>query len=382
MFSAGVISGLTVAVSTQGTNVSCSVGGKDPYQQDVAIVKNANGESDLIVGNGGNELVTLPTAPPLSSQWRIDSIVIWKDNTLTTVENNGYDTVGLTAVSGDISETNNAVPPTEAQIRAAIPNGQQAFYAIIANIGRGSSGIREKVFSKILPDRINSGLQYINGNKLDSSDPIFLASSVKTGRYATQKLPGECPLEASGARLYVLESDRWDRSSIPNGVFSDSSPVKPSIIQTLYAYFDDANGKVLHYSRIGIIATDLTVTWHPWVDLSMDSVVPVKPVKTQMQFSQNGVTFKFEKYGYLVVCTFAGTVTTEVLNGRPLGTISDLDYIPSQDWNCSMTSIAAASGPHSSLTFSINGNIVVKHSTLTVGAQPYGSISYYSNTST
>lgn len=129
MLSAGALSGFSVAVDT-GFNLL--VGGVAGVQ-DVAVSKNSAGESDLLVGNGTPLAFTLPGAPGTSGQAQIHSLVLWKDAAIVSTVNDGLDAVGYQVVSGASATTGTQVPPSEAEIRAEIPNGATAFMAVVVN---------------------------------------------------------------------------------------------------------------------------------------------------------------------------------------------------------------------------------------------------------
>lgn len=128
MLSAGALSGFALA-AVGGMNVGA---GGVAGTQDVAVAKNTAGASDLLVGNGASMTFTLGAAPATSGQSRIDALVVWKDSTITSTTNNGLDAVGYQVVPGTAATTGSQQPPSEATIRASIPNGSGAFYAVIA----------------------------------------------------------------------------------------------------------------------------------------------------------------------------------------------------------------------------------------------------------
>lgn len=128
MLSAGALSGFSV---TAGAGYTLVVGGTSGVQ-DCAVVRNTSNSSDLLVGNGASMTFTLTSAPATSGQSRTDALVVWKDTTVTSTLNNGLDAVGYQVVNGIASTTGTHQPPNESAIRAAIPNGAAAFYAVIA----------------------------------------------------------------------------------------------------------------------------------------------------------------------------------------------------------------------------------------------------------
>ena len=133
LFSSGALKGFAVA-PTSTTGLSLNVGGA-AYGQDVAIAKNVAGDTARIAGHASTPYVlTLPGAPGTSGQSKVFSIVAYIDTTITAMTQNGVDTVGVTYVAGTAAATGSQVPPTIAQIRSAIPNGQTAFISVVANV--------------------------------------------------------------------------------------------------------------------------------------------------------------------------------------------------------------------------------------------------------
>ena len=133
LFSAGALKGFAVA-PTSTTGLSLNVGGTAGVN-DVAIAKNVAGDTARIAGHASTPYVlTLPGAPGTSGQSKVFSIVAYIDTTITAMVQNGVDTVGVTYVAGTAATTGSQVPPTDAQIRSAIPNGQTAFISVVANV--------------------------------------------------------------------------------------------------------------------------------------------------------------------------------------------------------------------------------------------------------
>ena len=133
LFSAGALKGFAVT-PTSTTGLSLNVGGTAGVN-DVAIAKNVAGDTARIAGHASTPYVlTLPGAPGTSGQSKVFSIVAFIDTTVTAMTQNGVDTVGVTYVAGTAAATGSQVPPTDAQIRSAIPNGQTAFISVVANV--------------------------------------------------------------------------------------------------------------------------------------------------------------------------------------------------------------------------------------------------------
>ena len=133
LFSAGALKGFAVT-PTSTTGLSLNVGGTAGVN-DVAIAKNVAGDTARIAGHASTPYVlTLPGAPGTSGQSKVFSIVAFIDTTVTAMTQNGVDTVGVTYVAGTAATTGSQVPPTDAQIRSAIPNGQTAFISVVANV--------------------------------------------------------------------------------------------------------------------------------------------------------------------------------------------------------------------------------------------------------
>lgn len=120
----GVIRGFGLVAS----GLTVNAGGSTTVQ-DVAVARNSAGESDCLVGSGPSIQFTIPVAPGTSGQSRIDALVLWKDTTVVSALNNGYDAVGYQVVSGTAATS--PVEPTEATIRAAIPNGATAMISVL-----------------------------------------------------------------------------------------------------------------------------------------------------------------------------------------------------------------------------------------------------------
>lgn len=127
MLSAGALSGFALAALT-GMQVGA---GGVAGTQDAAVAKNPADASDLLVGNGAQMVFILGAAPGTSGQSRTDALVVWKDTTVLSTQNNGYDAVGYQVVPGAAATTGAQQPPSDATIRAALPNGGSAFYAIV-----------------------------------------------------------------------------------------------------------------------------------------------------------------------------------------------------------------------------------------------------------
>lgn len=133
LFSAGALKGFAVT-PTSTTGLSLNIGGTAGVN-DVAIAKNVAGDTARIAGHASTPYVlTLPGAPGTSGQSKVFSIVAFIDTTITAMTQNGVDTVGVTYVAGTAATTGSQVPPTDAQIRSAIPNGQTAFISVVANV--------------------------------------------------------------------------------------------------------------------------------------------------------------------------------------------------------------------------------------------------------
>lgn len=130
MLTAGALSGFALT-ALAGMNVAA---GGVAGTQDVAVAKNPAGASDLLVGNGASMNFAIGAAPGTSGQSRTDVLVVWKDTTVLATQNNGYDSVGYSVVPGAAATTGTQQPPSEATIRAAIPNGGSAFYAIVGYV--------------------------------------------------------------------------------------------------------------------------------------------------------------------------------------------------------------------------------------------------------
>lgn len=130
MLTPGALSGFALSA---GSGMTVQAGGT-PGVQDVAVVRNTAGGSDALVGNGAAVSFDIGAAPATSGQTRVDALVVWKDSTLVTSENNGYDTVGYQTVAGQAATTGSQVAPSDSDIRAAIPNGAAAFYAVIGYV--------------------------------------------------------------------------------------------------------------------------------------------------------------------------------------------------------------------------------------------------------
>jgi len=162
-YSAGVVSGFAVSpVLPAGFNLH--VGGTAGIN-DFAIIKNQNGDSDTVAGNTGTPYtIAIPSVPGTSGQSQVNSIIIYKDPTLTTTIANGVDTIGLTVIQGTAAASGSQVAPTDATIRAGITNGSVIYYAVIANVTLtyGATGINAtniqsnlaKISSSILPESV------------------------------------------------------------------------------------------------------------------------------------------------------------------------------------------------------------------------------------
>lgn len=130
-WTAGVRSGFAVA-PTAASGMSLNIGGSAGVN-DVAILKNAAGDSTTVGGHASTPFtLILSGAPQTSGQSQISSIVVYWDVTVVSAVQNGVDAVGVTYVQGAASTAPSA--PTDSQIRAAIPNGATMFYAVIANV--------------------------------------------------------------------------------------------------------------------------------------------------------------------------------------------------------------------------------------------------------
>lgn len=129
-YTAGVLSGFNIVPSATTLNVG--VGGV-AGTPDVAILADPNGRKIRVGASSTTPwVVALPAAPGTSGQTEIVAIVVAQDATAMSSIQNGTDIVGVYAVAGTASTS--ATAPTDAQIRAALPNGSTAYYAVVATI--------------------------------------------------------------------------------------------------------------------------------------------------------------------------------------------------------------------------------------------------------
>lgn len=121
------------ALSASGLNITVSHSGATTM-----IGKDQLGQSDLFYGTASFTM-TMQSAPGTSGQSRIDAIVVYKDTTVVSTQNNGFDAMSYQVVTGTAAAA--PVAPTVAQIRAAITNGATAFICVlgIATIAYGQT---------------------------------------------------------------------------------------------------------------------------------------------------------------------------------------------------------------------------------------------------
>lgn len=138
-YSAGVLSGFA------GDSVSSwtiDIGGVSGTQ-DVLVLKNPNGESELLVSTAGQSLsFIIGGAPGTPGQSRTDALVAYKDPFTTSLVNDGIDVVDYAVVAGTPATTGTQVPPDDTAIRTAI-SGSLYFVAVIGyvTIANGASGV-------------------------------------------------------------------------------------------------------------------------------------------------------------------------------------------------------------------------------------------------
>lgn len=186
-FSKGVVSGFT-AVQNTTPNMTILLGGISGTK-DVALANSPNGDMYTIFNRSNTPIsVTIPAAPSTNS--RMDSVVLYRDLTATsnsTVTDNpavtGYQVVSGTAAASPVA-------PTDAQIRAAIPNGASAAYCVVKNVtvAAGTSTILNSMISAGYEARISSSLvpagtviQGVNGGAWQVWTPTFTNLTVGSG---------------------------------------------------------------------------------------------------------------------------------------------------------------------------------------------------------
>lgn len=134
-YTPGVLSGFNIVPSA--TTLVMAVGGV-AGTPDVAVLKDPNGRSVRVAASSTTPWnITLPTPPATAGQSQIVAIVAAQSATAVSSAHNGTDIVGIYAVAAPASTAPAA--PTDAQIRAAIPNGATAYVATIATIVEAAS---------------------------------------------------------------------------------------------------------------------------------------------------------------------------------------------------------------------------------------------------
>lgn len=157
-FSDGIVSGFEVKANSP-VGMSVLVGG-DAGVKDVLYAKNSTGDMYTIF-NGSNSpiVVTIPTAPTANS--RIDAIVVYRDVTSTGDPSltDNPNCVGVMVVSGGSAAS--PVAPTDAEIRAKLPNGASAVYCVIRTV-KVAAGVKAITDSNINNDRQHAFLNSDN----------------------------------------------------------------------------------------------------------------------------------------------------------------------------------------------------------------------------
>lgn len=166
-YSAGVLSGFTAASAASWTLQIGGVSGT----QDVAVAKNAGGESELLVGTAGQSLAfIIGGAPGTPGQSRTDAIVAYKDSTVTSVVNDAIDAVDYLVVAGTAATTGSQVPPSDSTIRAAITNGSLAFVTVLGyvTVAYGAGSISTSNFARNLSNPLISTITVASQTERDA----------------------------------------------------------------------------------------------------------------------------------------------------------------------------------------------------------------------
>lgn len=127
-FSNGILQGFTPALS--GLNLSPAGSSGLNY----CLGRNSNGDTEIMGSNTSDTTTLQLSAPTTSGQSVVYSIVVCRDTTVKTNANNGVGSISMFAIPGASTTTGNAVAPTEAVIRASIPNGATAMLSVVMDI--------------------------------------------------------------------------------------------------------------------------------------------------------------------------------------------------------------------------------------------------------
>lgn len=212
----GVITGFTPAFN--GMTIWPAY---DAYN--ACLAQNANGDMDVIALNSkdGDNRIQL-SAPTSSGQARCYAIVVSKSGTATTTANDGIGTVSYTAVPGSDTYRGSELPPTDAAIRRAVPDGASAFICVVSTVrvNYGDTSLNASAVNASLQGRqgimvngqIVPGYQCISHPRTDSAYLVDSHRASSSNEWSYRKYSD------GSIELYMLYA--------PGGSYSfDSGPV-------------------------------------------------------------------------------------------------------------------------------------------------------------
>lgn len=267
--------------------------------QDVCIGRNSSGESDLLVGNGPGVTFSLGGAPETSGQSRIDALVVWKDTTVVSTQNDGYDAVSYTVVAGTTAL--NPVPPTEAQIRSAITNGSTAMLAVI--------GTARSSYGSDTPTSLTTNYAKIDVNNIDSSR-VITRTFIDSG--------------STDINTLVSTGDYM----LGSGTTMNNNPLgQVPVWVEVRTYATGASQRLQGYDAPSqrIFIRRYTTSWSPWVEISSGTT-------TVGAITSRGITINYARSGGTVTITLFGNLLSGWVSGQVLGTIPS-GFRPYYDYN-------------------------------------------------
>jgi hypothetical protein len=372
MLNQGVLSGFDYRISGDIGIDRIAFGGQSGIQ-DVAVAKNSNGESDLLVGNGQQVIIDGFLQPAIENQSIIYQVVIYKDSTIVTTQNDGVDTVDYMLVASAPSVNPSA--PDDSMIRASIPNGFSAFYAIIATVIRTYGGslaydsailnrarliptvsVDNYMISPTVDGDVNAGYEYdLNksitpGNYTFGLNPINAPSAIyNTGN------PINC------LSVYSTYLRKYATDPIP-----DDTEYVQRLVSSSGGSGSDLTAR--EFIRTGFWnENNERVSWYPWIQTGGNLFT------NTWSATYSGIVITVFKNGRTADINISGSVTTTIPNGTVLATLPNefKPYITNTNTTIRLSVSLIGANPISAFNILPNGNIVID------GQLSYGSTTIY-----
>lgn len=205
-YSPGIMSGFVPAMN--GLSISPAAGSVNNY----AVAVNSAGDREL-VGINSTDMTSLQlSSPTTSGQSVVWSIVVYRDVTKTTTANNGVGSVQMVALKGVAATTNTETALTYPQIRSAIPNGQTAMCAVVADVhvAYGDTTIKD----------VNIDYWYALGGNYDITDKFTAVSNNWRLRFSAQIVGHSALMNLWCSRVTTVTVPGGDRTPLLTGARS------------------------------------------------------------------------------------------------------------------------------------------------------------------